>query len=403
MSTRILYHGFGIIGYDHVSTQVTEGRLEFSIRQPAKDLCCNVCGSFNVLCRGTKERRFRGLPIGMKKTIFVLEVQRLECRDCEATRQAEIRFADAHVSYTKGFERYALELLRKMTIDDVARHLGISWDVIKDMQKRNLEKRFSKPPLKNMKCIAIDEIAIFKGHRYLTVVMDLDTGAVVFVGDGKGAEALDPFWPRLKAAHAHVEAVATDMSAAYLAAVRDNLPGATHVLDHFHVVKLFNEKLSDLRRDLYNDATNEQKNVLKGSRWLVLKNSDNLDPDRNEKVRLEKALALNKPLATAYYLKEDLRTLWSQTNKTEAEKELSAWIAKAESSGVDMLKRFAKTMSTHRDAVLAYYDFPISTGPLEGMNNKIKTMKRQAYGYRDMPFFKLKIMAIHEAKYTLVG
>src|SRR5207248_7443740 len=133
---------------------------------------------------------------------------------------------------------------RRMTIRDVAKHLGVSWDVIKDIQKRDLSRRYRKPKLKHLRHIAIDEISIAKGHRYLTVVLDLDSGAVVFVGDGKGAKALQPFWVRLRAAHARIEAVATDMSLAYIQAVRRHLPGATHVFDHFHVIKLFNDKLS---------------------------------------------------------------------------------------------------------------------------------------------------------------
>jgi len=142
----------------------------------------------------------------------------------------------------------------------------------------------------------------------LAVVLDLDSGAVVFVGEGTGADALKPFWKRLKLSRAPIEAVAMDMSHAYIAAVRSNLPHATIVFDHFHVIELMNEKLTELRRDLYREATDLlQKNVLKGTRWLLLKNPENLRDDRNERARLEEALSLNKPLATAYYMKEDLR------------------------------------------------------------------------------------------------
>jgi len=135
----------------------------------------------------------------------------------------------------------------------------------------------------------------------------------------------------------------------------------------------------------------------------LLKNPENLDPDRKEKERLEEALQLNKPLAIAYYLKEDLRSIWSQDSKENADKQISAWIEKAEVSEIQQLKAFAKTLANHRKGILSYYDFRISTGPLEGMNNKIKTMKRQAYGFRDMEFFKLRILAIHEAKHVFVG
>lgn len=290
-----------------------------------------------------------------------------------------------------------------MTILDVARHLGVSWDMIKDIQKRRLKKRFARPKLKKFKKIAVDEISIGSGHRYLTIVLDLESGAVVIVGEGKGAEALVPCWQRLKSSRANVEAVAIDMSPAYIGAVMENLLGATIVFDHFHIIKLYNDGLADLRRRLYHEAEIMEKKIIKGTRWLLLKNPENLNEKKNEPRRLQEALALNQPLATASYLKEDLRQLWKQPDKKTAAIFLLNWVYQAGSSGIAMLKKFARTLAAHCTGVLAYYDYPISTAPLESTNNKINTMKRQAYGFRDLEFFKLKIMAIHETKSALVG
>jgi transposase len=276
--------------------------------------------------------------------------------------------------------------------------------MIKEIQKRDLSRRYAKPKLKHLRRIAIDEIAVAKEHRYLTVVMDLESGAVVFVGDGKGADALKPFWKRLRASKAVIEAVAKDMSAAYRGAVSVHLPKATIVFDHFHIIKLYNDKLSQLRRRLYREATEVMhKEVLKGMRWLLLKNRENLDVEKNEKDRLEEALALNKSLAVAYYMKEDLRRFWEQPGKRFATTFLNDWIRRAEASRIKMLKQMAKTLAAHRSRLLAYYDTMITSGPMEGTNNKIKTMKRQVHGFRDHEFFKLKILAIHEMKYALVG
>ena len=235
-------------------------------------------------------------------------------------------------------------------------------------------------------------------------MLDLQSGAVVYVGDGKGVQALTAFWRRLRAAHAKVRAVATDMGRPYIRAVREQLPRAVHVFDHFHVVKLFNDKLSALRRELYRQLTDEeQRRVLKGTRWLLLKNPENLDSRRNEQQRLRDALRLNTPLTVAYYLKEDLRQIWGQPNKATARLVLNDWIRRAKASSIPILEQFAHTMTEHRKGILAYYDYPISTGPLEGTNNKIQTMKRQAYGFRDHDFFKLRILGLHQTKYALVG
>jgi transposase len=404
MSTSLLYHGWGLRGYRHCRTEYQEGAIQFVIEHAPEKLRCSCCGSDDVIRAGQVPRRFRGLPIGSRRTWIALSVQRLSCRRCGRTRQADLGFADERLSYIRPFERYALELSRHMTIQAVAQHLGVGWDMIKDIQKRHLTRRFKRIRLKKLRRIAIDEISIGKGHRYFTVVLDLDSGAVVFIGDGKGAESLDSFWKSLRASRAKVRAVATDMSPAYILAVHENLPKALHVFDRFHVVKLFNEKLSDLRRHVQRSAeTIEQKKVIKGTRWLLLKTPDKLDDDRDERTRLDEALRLNQPLATAYYLKEDLRQLWEQPGKRAAGKFLTDWIKRAHASGVAMLKKFANTLQLHRKGLLAWYNEPISTGPLEGTNNKIKTMQRQSYGFRDPEFFRLKIFAIHEANYALVG
>jgi transposase len=404
MSTSLLYHAFGIRGYQYTRTDYQGGQVIFTIHQDPQSCRCPACGSHQVKPRGHVERRFRTVPIGSKTTIVTLPIPRVECPACGVVRQVEVSFADPRRSYTKAFERYALELSRSMTIQDVARHLDVGWDLIKEIQKRDLSRRFAKPKLKHLKRIAIDEIAVAKGHRYLTVVMDLESGAVVFVGDGKGADALKPFWKRLRPSRAKIEAVAMDMSAAYRLAVSKHLPEAKIVFDHFHVVKLFNEKLSDLRRAVYREATEVMhKEVLKGTRWLLLKNPENLDVKKDEKKRLEEALALNKPLATAYYMKEDLRRFWEQPGKRFATAFLDGWIRRAEASGIKILQQMGKTLAAHRSGLLAYYDAMITSGPMEGTNNKIKTMKRQAYGFRDQEFFKLKILAIHETKYALIG
>jgi transposase len=403
MSTSLLYHAFGTRGYRYVRTAYTEGQVIFTIRQEPATCRCSACGSADVISRGHAERRLRSLPIGSRSTSLVLSVPRVECRACRVVRQVDVTFADPRRSYTRAFRRYVLDLSRRMTIRDVAAHPGVGWDLVKDIQRRDLSRRFARPKLKHLRRIAIDEIAVAKGHRYMTLVLDLDSGAVVFVGDGKGADALKPSWKRLRPSGARIEAVAMDISAAYRQAVSTHLKEAVIVFDHFHVIKLFNDRLSDLRRSLYHRAEADQKKVLKGARWLLLKNPENLDDARDEKARLGEALALNKPLAVAYYLKEDLRRFWEQPGKRFATAFLNDWLRRAEASGVRMLQQMARTLAAHRTGLVAYYDAMITSGPMEGTNNKIKTMKRQAYGFRDPEFFKLRILAIHETRYALVG
>lgn len=404
MSTSLLYHAFGLTGYDYVRQSFVAGNVIFDVRPKGRLIRCPDCGSRDVVRRGMFERWLQTVPVGPKPVWLCVKAPRVGCRECGCVKRIALKIAEPRRWYTRAFERFVLSLTKMMTLLDVSSLLGIGWDGIKSIFKRHLQRRFGNPSLSKLKYIAIDEISVRKGHKYLTLVMDLESGAVVFVGDGKGAEALEPFWKRLKRSSAKVQAVATDLSAAYISAVMTHLPGVPLVFDHFHVVKLMNDRLTEVRRKLFQEIESMPgREALKGSRWVLLKNPENLNAERDEQERLKEALRLNEPLATAYYMKEDLRQIWSQPNKAKATTFLDDWIARAISSGIGPLMKMGKTMAGHRSGILNWYDHPISSGPMEGTNNKIKNMKRQAYGYRDQEFFKLRIMGIHEAKYARTG
>jgi transposase len=403
MSTTLLYQSFGIRGYQQTRIESAGGLTRFHVQPNDKSICCSSCGSSNVIRRGAKDREFRASPIGLKQTVIVATLPRVQCRDCGIVRQIKVGFADERRSYTKHWANYALQLTRSMTIKDVANLLSVTWDVIKEIKKNDLRRRFANPSLKDVRRIAIDEICIGKGHRYVTLVMNLETGAIIFVGDGKSAESLAPFWKRLGRRRYKIQAVAMDMSSAYISAVRGNLPNADIVFDRFHVVKLMNEKLTMLRRQLYREATKEEKDVLKGSRWLLLKNPENLSEERDEEAHLAAALELNEPLSQAYYLKEELRLFWEHTYSWPAQLFLRSWCKRAMATGLRPLKTMAKTLTRLEDGLLSYFDHRISSGPMEGTNNKIKTVQRQSYGIRDREYFDLILYSLHETKYALVG
>jgi transposase len=404
MSNSWLYHAFGVRGYRYVSTRFECGEMIVHVEAPRESLRCPCCGSAKVHVNEKFVRQWRSVPVGSKPVFIEMNVPKVECQSCGIRRRVEITFADPKRRHTRSFERYVVELLAFMTPIDVARHLGISWDLANDIQKRRLQRRYAKPKLKHLRRIAIDEIHLGKLHRFITLVLDLESGAVVFVGKGKGVEALKPFWKRLKSSRAKIQAVAMDMSPAYRSAVLENLPKASLVFDRFHIMKLLNEKLTELRRELFREAEGLlNKNVLKGIRWLLLKNRENLDPSKDELQRLEEALRLNRPLAIAYYLKDDLRRFWEQGDYVSAFDFLDDWCARAHASRIRILEKFAKTLLGHRSGLLAWYQHPISTGPLEGVNNKIKLLQRRAYGYRDLELFRLRIYALHESRFELVG
>lgn len=403
MNPSYLYHAFGVRHQECTKTEYKGNPTIHHIKTRKEKLCCPECGSRKIIRSGCQYRDIRCVPVGHRETILRMKVQRIECKECGRIRQERIHFVTGKRSYTNKFARYVVSLSRIGTIKDVAMFLNVSWDTVKDIQKRYLQRHYGNPDLCEPEYIGIDEFAVRKGHVYKTIVVDLLTGQVAYVGDGKGADALEKFWKKIRKAKVRIKAVATDLSAAFISSVRVNAPEATLVFDHFHVVKLMNDTLDKLRPQAYNQEANLMKRkVLKGTRWLLLCNGEDIY-DSYHRNRLENALEMNQPLMKGYYLKESLREIRMQISKEDAENVLRQWVKQAQDSKIPLLQKFAMTLMAHRSGILSWYDYHISTGKIEGINNKIKTMKRQAYGYRDEKFFELKILSLHDKNYAFFG
>jgi transposase len=292
-------------------------------------------------------------------------------------------------------------LSRVMTMSDVAELTLLSWDTVKAITKTHLAKDYGKPPLQGVRYLGIDEIYLGSKKRYYTIVIDLEDGRILWAKPGRGGAALQGFWPRLRRAKAKIKAVATDMSAAYWSAVLDHLPDAALVFDKFHVIKLMNERLDDLRRQMVREAEGAMKLKIKGTRFLLLRNPENLKAEQIPK--LDRALRLNEPLLLGWYMKEELRELWNQPSREDMEAFMKDWCEKAEQSGIGQLIKMAKTLRLHASGILAYSRYPITSGKLEGINNKIKTLTKRSYGFHDENFFILKLLSLHHSKYKLLG
>ena len=258
-------------------------------------LCCSVCKSKEYIRSGTQIRRIRSVPIGSKQVILEMKVQRLECRDCHSIRQEDIHFVTGKRTYSNKLARLVVELSRLGSIKDVSNHLHLSWDTVKDIEKRYLYRNYNKPDISHVRHIGIDEFAVAKGHIYKTIVVDLETGRVIYIGQGKGSDALDGFRKKVAKAGIGIEAVATDLSPAFIAAVTTNLPEATLVFDHFHVVKLMNDALDEIRRGIYREEKDlNKRKVIKGTRWLLLCNGKDIFDDKY-KSGLDNALLCCNP------------------------------------------------------------------------------------------------------------
>ena len=288
-----------------------------------------------------------------------------------------------------------------MSLRDVTRLTHLGWDTVKSIVKSDLARRYAKIPLKEVRRIAIDENYLGAKAKYVTLVIDLDSGHILWVGKGRGKEALVDFWPKLRAAKAKIVAAACDMSAAYWAAAQEHLPDAALVFDRFHIVKLANEAIDEIRRGIQRTLDLTGRKHIKGKRYLLLRAKENLSAEQQP--QLEEALMWNEPLSKAYYLKEELRELWEQSTHQEATAYLQSWILRAMSAGLLPLKRLATTLLTHAKSILNYFHHPITSGKMEGINNKIGRLTRLASGYRDIEFLHLKLYSLHESTFKLSG
>ena len=390
----------GIRGYKLKKTERPSGSEIYHISSTAKQAPCPKCQSFDTkLVRTGSTRDISGLSVGEKRCIMRVEIRRIICNSCDSSCQEPIKFVPKpYVKYTKWCARYVLKLRREMSIKAVAYFTGLHWDTVKDIEKNFLKKAYKTICLSNIQYLGIDEVYMGKVLGYITVVRDLDAGAVLYVGKGKGSEGLDPFAKRIKPYKDNIKAVAIDMANSYTSWVHDVLPNADIVYDHFHVIKLMNDRMNSLRRSTMNNLEDEQKKELKGQRFLLLMNEENLT--ERSLCKLNTIREMFKDLGTASVMKESLRNIYKLTDSSCFAKDaFMSWCEKAEVSGVACLKTMAKTIRKRIKGLVSFWDHKrLTSASQEGFNNKIGWLTRQAYGYRDEEYLHLKIYDLPHLK-----
>jgi transposase len=401
MSTSMLYHAFGIRDVKYRRTRYAQGEIIFEAEMTEALAICPVCGSRDVMYKGARVRDLQMVPIGHKRVWLDLTVHRLGCRSCGAIRWPRLPFADPRRTVTHAFERFVVDLLRHMTIAGCAELVKAGWDMIKDIHKRALTRRYRKIRLREVEAVAIDEFAIRKGHEYMTIVVDLATGRILHATPGKSGAAITPFLKVLARQARRLRAVAMDMSPAYLSAVSQCLPRADIVLDRYHVMALANRAIEEVRRGQQTELRRLGQNTLLGCRFLLLGNYEDLPAKK--KARLDRLLKVNEPLLIMHTMKEQLRAFWNRFTRGSAASFLAAWSRDAMNSGIRPLIRLGKTLLFHRPFLLNYFSHGITSGMIEGIVNKIKTLKRQAYGFRDDHYFTLRLYHLHRQRYSLSG
>lgn len=357
---------------------------------------CPICNQV-----APRERRvvkvIRDLPILGKETYMSCEIFNVKCPRC-GTRRERLDFIDRCSRLTIRLEQFIFSLVCMSTVKDVATKFDLSWETVKNIDKKFLEAKYKNMDYGDLKRIAIDEISNKKGQNYLSVVMNLDSGRVIWVGEGRKEEDIDKFFQTLTEMQKNsIVAASIDMWPAYIKSIEKNCLHADIVFDKFHVVKKFGDVITSLRAAEYKKANDQKdKDILKGTKWLLLRNKSNLKADA--KKELKQLLELNENLATAYILKEKLSTIWNYKNRVWAKKAIDSWIGIAEESDIWGIKKFIKMLKKHEYGILNHCQQPISNGKLEGTNNKIKVLKHRCYGFHDVEYFKLKILEACQGK-----
>jgi transposase len=399
MSTSILYHAYGIAGVQYQSTKFEKGAVIFHVEMVDSPQC--KCGCVHTIFKGQKIRRFKMIPFGGKICFLNVLLHRVACPHCGRHWWPRLPFMKGKYRMARSLMAHILDLLHFSTLLDVSRFLKISWNVIKKIHKEKLSALYKKISLEDLEYITVDEFSIRKGHEYMTVFTDLRSGRIIHAIEGRTVEIVAPFFKKLAKQAPKLKAIAMDMSRSYYPAAQEFLPNVDVVFDHFHVTALLNKAVDEVRKEQQQNLNANEAKVLKGSRFLFLSNYDNLDLENQ--TRLNALLAVNEPLYLAHTLKEQFQLFWEKDSVDEAEHFFVHWGVDVLATGLKPLKRVVKVLNQYKTGLLNYFKHHISNAGAEGINNKIKTMKRQAYGFRDMEYFKLRLYHLHESRYAFVG
>lgn len=357
---------------------------------------CGHCGRPSTRVHEEQQRVVRDLPLFDAQTYLKIRTCRVWCDHCGGPKRLKIDWLDDKQRVTKRLAKSIWMLCSIMAISHIARFFGVHWHTVKRLDKRRLQQQFAEPDLSGVRVIGVDEFALHKGHRYATVVVEPSRKRVLWVGRGRSWASFRPFFKQLgNDGCGRIEAVVMDQCTAFELEVREHCPQAEIVFDLFHIVAKYGREVIDrVRVDEANRLRDDRsaRKVVKSARWLLLRNRESLK-DPAQHVQLDELLEANQTLMTVYVLRDDLKQLWTYRHRGYARRAWDSWYQRAMDSGIAALQHFAEKLKPYLHGILAHARWPLHTSLIEGINNRIKVIKRMAYGYRDDEYFFLKIKA----------
>jgi len=320
-------------------------------------------------------------------------MRRVKCKLCGVKRE-KLDFLSAEPAFTLRFAMLIGSLCRAMTIQDVARRMHLDWHRVKELEKLYMREQLKRAGHPSPSMIGVDEIAIGKGHSYRIVVSDLEARrAIWFGGAGRTEADMDLFYAFLGEENSQkIKIAVMDMWKPFRKSTQAHAPQAVILFDKFHIVKHLSDALDGVRRSEYKRVTGDDRSFIKGQRYVLLSRRENLSDDGRK--NLEKLLQANARLNIAYLLREQFEQLWDYASADDMRAFFDTWRKQLVGADLVPYEKFAKLVDKHWDGIAAYAQptAHIPLGFVEGLNNKIRTIQRRAYGLRDEEYLRLKIL-----------
>lgn len=367
------------------------GELRIRLERRLPQHACSRCGTKTLRRYDHEVRGLRDLAISGRAVYLLVPQWRVVCRRCQAVVTEEMDLCDPGQVLTRRYEQYIARLCEILPVQAVAELEGLSWSAVVRIDRKYLELRKRAHEIGDVRKLCLDEVAYRKGQRYLTVVSDLDTRRVVWVGKGREKATVAAFFQALGPHKAvQIQCVSMDMSSAYIAAVEEGAPQAFIIYDRFHIMQYINQAVDQVRRDEHRKADRAGKEALKNKRFVLLRRERDLP--MKQRISLWELYGLNESIAISHILKEDFFTLFECKSVDQAARFLDAWIHRAKESKLQPFARLCEQLDRWRDGLLNYFIHRISNGLAEAINNNINVLKRVARGFRDLDYFMLKIL-----------
>lgn len=374
---------------------------EVKLDKEANNLTLNIdfeigakfnCPSCDEMCPvyDTKQKRWQHLNFWQYCCYLIARVPRAHCTKCEKTLQIQVPFAREGSGFSLLLECMILEFAKIMPISEVSKMFNVGDDRIWAVIHHYVPSAVAEKDWSNVINIGIDETSHKKGHKYITTVTDLDTSTVLFITEGKDKITIEDFKNELEERKLNVnqiQNIASDLSPAFILGIKNNFPDANHVFDKFHVVKIVNKAVDDVRK-----REEKSNDLVRKCKYSLLKNRDNLTA--NQETKLQGILAEYTLSGEAYNFKLGFQALFTMSSKDEAKSYLNDWILSVKKSGIAEMQKLAKSIKRHSERILNWFDKKISNGKVEALNCGIQNLKRRAKGFRTLANFKALVYLV---------